>query len=492
MAQVEDKPGIATRTLKNYIGGRWVEADGAETIEITNPANGEVLGHVPLSGASVVDEAVRAAREAFPGWRATPPVERARVCFDFKYRLEEAKDDLAMLVTIDNGKAIKDATGEVRRGLECVEVATGIPSLMQGANLEDVSRGIDSDMLRQPIGVFAGITPFNFPFMVPLWFLPFAIACGNTFILKPSEQDPLAVDRVFELLDSIESLPPGVVNLVHGGKPSVDSLLEHPEVDGVSFVGSTPVAHHIYETSAKHGKRVQALGGAKNHVIVMPDAELDAAVDGVLSSAFHAAGQRCLANSVCIAVGDAYGPLKAALAEKGGAMVVGEGADPETEVGPVISGASYERILGWIEKGAAEGEVVLDGRGRGSDDGHFIGPTIIEAEPGSEIAREEIFGPVLTLLKAADLSEALEILNSSTKGNAASIFTTSGGAMRRFRYEAEAGMLGVNIGVAAPMAFFPFTGWKDSFFGDLHAHGRDAIDFYTEKKVVITRWPKIQ
>jgi malonate-semialdehyde dehydrogenase (acetylating)/methylmalonate-semialdehyde dehydrogenase len=492
MAQVEDKPGVATRTLKNYIGGRWVEADGAETSEITNPANGEVLGHVPLSGASIVDEAVRAAREAFPGWRATPPVERARVCFDLKYLLEEAKDELAMLVTIDNGKAIKDASGEVRRGLECVEVATGIPSLMQGANLEDVSRGIDSDMLRQPIGVFAGITPFNFPFMVPLWFLPFAIACGNTFILKPSEQDPLAVDRVFELLDSIESLPPGVVNLVQGGKPSVDALLEHPEVDGVSFVGSTPVAHYIYETSAKHGKRVQALGGAKNHVIVMPDAELDSAVDGVLSSAFHAAGQRCLANSVCIAVGDAYEPLKAALAEKGGQMVVGEGADPETEVGPVISGASHERILGWIEKGAAQGEVVLDGRGRGSEDGHFIGPTIIEAEPGSEIAREEIFGPVLTLLKAADLSEAIEILNSSTKGNAASIFTTSGGAMRRFRYEAEAGMLGVNIGVAAPMAFFPFTGWKDSFFGDLHAHGRDAIDFYTEKKVVITRWPKIQ
>ena len=395
-----------------------------------------------------------------------------------------------MLVTVDNGKAIKDASGEVRRGLECVEVATGIPSLMQGANLEDVSRGIDSD-IRQPIGVFAGITPFNFPFMVPLWFLPFAIACGNTFILKPSEQDPLAVDRALRAPGLDRVAPAGVVNLVHGGKESVDALLEHPEVDGVSFVGSTPVAHYIYETAAKHGKRVQALGGAKNHVIVMPDAELDSAVDGVLSSAFHAAGQRCLANSVCIAVGDAYEPLKAALAEKGGAMVVGEGADPETEVGPVISGASHERILGWIEKGAAEGEVVLDGRGRGSDDGHFIGPTIIEAEPGSEIAREEIFGPVLTLLKAADLTEALEILNSSTKGNAASIFTTSGGAMRRFRYEAEAGMLGVNIGVAAPMAFFPFTGWKDSFFGDLHAHGRDAIDFYTEKKVVITRWPKV-
>ena len=490
MAQVEEKPGVATRTLKNYIGGRWVEADGAEALDVTNPATGEVLAQVPLSGAAQVDEAARAAREAFPGWRATPPLERARACFEFKYRLEEAKDELALLVTHDNGKAIKDAAGEVRRGIECVEVATGIPSLMQGANLEDVSRGIDSDMIRQPIGVFAGITPFNFPFMVPMWFLPFAIACGNTFVLKPSEQDPLAAERAFELLDSI-GLPPGVVNLVQGGKDSVNALLEHPEVDGVSFVGSTPVAHHIYETSAKHGKRVQALGGAKNHVVVMPDAELDSAVDGVLSSAFHAAGQRCLANSVCIAVGDVYGPLRDALVEKGGAMVVGEGADPETEVGPVISAGALVRNHGWIEWGLEDGgELLLDGRGRGSEDGNFIGPTIIEAEPESEIAREEIFGPVLTLLKARDLGHALEILNSSTKGNAASIFTTSGGAMRRFRYEAQAGMLGVNIGVAAPMSFFPFTGWKDSFFGDLHAHGRDAIDFYTEKKVVITRWPK--
>src|SRR5919108_1201669 len=383
-----------------------------------------------------------------------------------------------------------DADGEVRRGIECVEVATGIPSLMQGANLEDVSRGIDSDMIRQPIGVFAAVTPFNFPFMVPMWFLPFAIACGNPIIVKPSEQDPLAMELTFELLDRID-LPPGVVNLLNGGKDAVTALLEHPGIAGISFVGSTSVARFIYETAAQHGKRVQALGGAKNHVIVMPDAELESAVDGVLSSAFHAAGQRCLANSVCVAVGEAYEPLKQRLVEKCGAMVVGDGADSETEVGPVISAASHERILGWIEKGVEDGgELLLDGRGRGPEDGNFIGPTIIEADEGSEIAREEIFGPVLTFLKARDLGHALEILNSSTKGNAASLFTTSGGAMRRFRYEAEAGMLGVNIGVAAPMSFFPFTGWKDSFFGDLHAHGRDAIDFYTEKKVVITRWPK--
>jgi malonate-semialdehyde dehydrogenase (acetylating) / methylmalonate-semialdehyde dehydrogenase len=488
MAQVEEK--IETRTMKNYVGGQWVEAEAGDTLDVTNPATGETLAQVPLSGAADVDRAVRAARDAFPGWRATPPLERARACFQLKYELEARKDDLALLVTRDNGKALKDAAGEVRRGLECVEVATGIPSLMQGANLEDVSRGIDSDMIRQPIGVFAGITPFNFPFMVPLWFLPFAIACGNPIIIKPSEQDPLAMELTFELLDRI-GLPPGVVNLVNGGKDAVDAILEHPGINGVSFVGSTPVAHYIYETAAKHGKRVQALGGAKNHVIVMPDAELESAVDGVLSSAFHAAGQRCLANAVCVAVGDVYEPLRQRLAEKGEAMVVGDGTDAATEVGPVISGAAQERILGWIDKGVDDGgELVLDGRGKGTGDGNFIGPTIIAAEPEAEIAREEIFGPVLTLIRARDLDHAIEILNASTKGNAASIFTTSGAAMRQFRYEAQAGMLGVNIGVAAPMSFFPFTGWKESFFGDLHAHGRDAIDFYTEKKVVITRWPK--
>jgi malonate-semialdehyde dehydrogenase (acetylating) / methylmalonate-semialdehyde dehydrogenase len=491
MAQVEDRAKVETRTIRNYVGGSWVDADSDERLDVTNPATGEVMAQVPMSSAKDVDRAVAAARAAFPGWRATPPVERARACFELKYLLEENKDELARLVTRDNGKAFKDASGEVRRGIECVEVATGIPSLMQGANLEDVSRGIDSDMIRQPIGVFAAITPFNFPFMVPQWFLPFAIACGNTFICKPSEQDPLAVEFTFELLDRI-GLPPGVVNLVNGGKDSVNAILEHPDVDGVSFVGSTPVAHYIYETSARHGKRVQALGGAKNHVIVMPDAQLDSAVDGVLSSAFHAAGQRCLANSVCVAVGDVYEPLKRALAEKGGNMVVGDGSEPDTEVGPVISGVSRERILDWIEKGIADGgEVVLDGRGKGSEDGHFIGPTIIESDPEAAICREEIFGPVLTLIRARDLDHALDILNSSTKGNAASIFTTSGGAMRKFRYEAQAGMLGVNIGVAAPMAYFPFTGWKDSFFGDLHAHGRDAIEFFTEKKVVITRWPNV-
>ena len=490
MTQMAEQPRTAVRTLKNYVGGQWVEPEAAGYLDVTNPASGDLLAQVPLSTWSAVDRAVQAARAAFPGWRATPPIQRARACYDLKYALEETKDEFALLVTRDNGKTLSDATGEVRRGIECVEVATGVPTLMQGRNLEDVSRGIDCDLVRQPVGVFAAITPFNFPFMVPLWFLPFAIACGNTFVLKPSEQDPLAMDRLFEVMDEI-GLPSGVVNLVHGDKASVNALLEHPEVDGVSFVGSTPVAHYIYETAAKHGKRVQSLGGAKNHVVVMPDADLDMAVDGVLSSAFHGAGQRCLANSVCVAVGEVYEPLKERLVAKGGEMQVSDGTAEGAEVGPVISAASKERILGWIEKGVEEGgEIILDGRGRGPDEGCFIGPTIVESDPGSEIAREEIFGPVLTLLRARDLDEALELMNASAKGNAASIFTTSGAAMRKFRYEAQAGMLGVNIGVAAPMSYFPFGGFKQSLFGDLNVHGTDGIDFYTDKKTVVVRWPK--
>jgi malonate-semialdehyde dehydrogenase (acetylating)/methylmalonate-semialdehyde dehydrogenase len=488
MTQMAEQPRLAVRTLKNYVGGQWIAPETTRNLDVTNPATGELLAQVPLSTRADVDRAVQAARAAFPGWRSTPPIHRARACYDLKYALEETKDEFALLVTRDNGKTLADATGEVRRGIECIEVATGIPTFMQGRNLEDISRGIDCDLIRQPIGVFTAITPFNFPFMVPLWFLPFAIACGNTFVLKPSEQDPLAMDRLFEVLDGI-GLPPGVVNLVQGDKESVNALLEHPEVDGVSFVGSTPVAHYVYETAAKHGKRVQSLGGAKNHVIVMPDADLDMAVDGVLSSAFHGAGQRCLANSVCVGVGEVYDTLRERLVAKGAEMRVAEGTAEGAEVGPVISEAAKERILGWIEKGVAEGgELILDGRGKGSEEGCFIGPTIIESKPGTELAREEIFGPVLTLIRAGDLDEAISIMNSSAKGNAASIFTTSGPAMRKFRYEAQAGMLGVNIGVAAPMSYFPFGGFKESLFGDLNAHGQDGIEFYTDKKTVIVRW----
>ncbi len=489
MAQLEQTAPAAVQTVRNYVGGAWAEAAASEALEVRNPATGETIASVPMSGRDEVERAVAAAREAFPGWRATPPLERARACFALKALLEERFEELAQTVTRDNGKAIGDARGEVRRGIECVEVATGIPTLMQGHLLEDVSRGIDEEMVRQPLGVCAAITPFNFPFMVPMWFLPFAVACGNTFVCKPSEQDPLAMQLAFELIDRA-GFPPGVVNLVNGGREAAAALLEHPDVRGISFVGSTPVAQSVYETAARHGKRVQALGGAKNHVVVMPDADLEGAVKGVLSSAFHAAGQRCLANSVCVAVGEIYEPLRAALVEAAAAMVVGDGAEESTEVGPVISPEARERILGFIERAQGDGaELLLDGREAGARGGCFVGPTIVESEPGSEVASEEIFGPVLTLLRARDLDQALELVNGSPKGNAASIFTRSGGAMRRFRHDAHPGMLGVNVGVAAPMAFFPFGGAKESLFGDLHATGRDAIEFFTQKKVVISRWP---
>ena len=490
MAQLEQKAPASVRTVRNHVGGRWLEAPAQERLEVRNPATDETIAVVPMSGRAEVDAAVAAAAEAFPVWRATPPLERARACFALKALLEEHFEELARAVTLDNGKGIGDARGEVRRGIECVEVATGVPTLMQGHVLEDVSRGIDEEMVRQPVGVCAAITPFNFPFMVPMWFLPFAVACGNTFVCKPSEQDPLAMQLAFELIEQA-GFPPGVVNLVNGGREAAGALLEHPGVRAVSFVGSTPVAHSVYETAARHGKRVQALGGAKNHVVVMPDADLPGAVRGVLSSAFHAAGQRCLANSVCVAVGEVYERLREALVEAAAAMVVGDGADEATEVGPVISPQARERILGFIERAERDGgELLLDGRGAGGEGGGcFVGPTILEAEPGAEVAQEEIFGPVLTLLRARDLEHALEIMNASPKGNAASIFTSSGAAMRRFRHDAQAGMLGVNVGVAAPMAFFPFGGAKESIFGDLHATGRDAIEFYTQKKVVISRWP---
>ena len=429
MAQVEDKP-VATRTLKNYIGGRWVEAEGTETLDVTNPATGEVLGQVPLSTPDRGRRGRAGRARGLPRLARDAAARAGARLLPVQVPPGRGKDELALLVTTDNGKTIKDATGEIGRGIECVEVATGIPSLMQGSNLEDVSRGIDSDMIRQPIGVFAAITPFNFPFMVPMWFLPYAIACGNTFVLKPSEQVPLASERTFELLDEA-GLPPGVVNLVNGGKESVDAILQHPEVDGVSFVGSTPVARYIYEAGAKNGKRVQALGGAKNHVIVMPDADLDTAVDGVLSSAFHAAGQRCLANSVCIAVGEIYEPLRAALAEKGEAMVVDVGSNPDAEVGPVISSASQERILGWIDKGVEQGgELVLDGRGRGSEDGNFIGPTIIESRAGRRDRPRGDLRPRPDAAPRGGHRRGARDPQLVLQGNAASIFTTSGGAMR--------------------------------------------------------------
>jgi malonate-semialdehyde dehydrogenase (acetylating)/methylmalonate-semialdehyde dehydrogenase len=481
----------ATRLLDNYVGGAWTPSSASEALDVTNPATGEVLARVPLSGAADLDAAVRAAREALPVWRGVSTIERARRLFTLRERLVERSEDLARSVTTEMGKTISDARAEVARMVEMVECATAIPTTMQGRILEDVARNVDCETIRQPVGVCAAIVPFNFPAMVPFWFLPFAIACGNTFILKPSEQVPLTQQIAFEVIDSLE-LPPGVVNLVNGGREIVEGILDHDGIDAVSFVGSAPVAKLVYERAAKAGKRVQALGGAKNHMVIMPDAVIDKTVSGIIGSAFGAAGQRCMAGSVVVTVGDAHERLMPALVEATEKLAVGDGLDEGTAVGPVVSCSARDRIKEWIDKGVADGAtIVVDGRGAdgGNPDGAFVGPTILDdVSPDMDIAKEEVFGPVLTVLRADSLDDATAIVNNSRFGNGTSIFTENGAAVRRYRHDVEAGMVGVNIGVAAPVAFFPFSGWKDSFLGDLHAHGGDAVEFFTKKKTVTSRW----
>ena len=481
----------ATRLLDNYIDGEWTPAQAAtDVLDVTNPANGEVLARVPLSGSADLDAAVCAAREALPAWRAVSTIARARKLFELRERLVVREEDLARSVTTEMGKTLADARAEVARMIEMVECACAIPTTMQGRALEDVSRNIDAETIRQPVGVCAAIVPFNFPAMVPFWFLPFAIACGNTFVLKPSEQVPLTQQIAFEELHAL-GLPPGVVNLVNGGREVVEGILDHPGIDAVSFVGSAPVARIVYERSAKAGKRVQALGGAKNHMVVMPDAVIDKTVEGILASAFGAAGQRCMAGSVVVTVGDAHEQLIRPLVQASRSLRVGDGLDDANDVGPVISCAARDRIRDWIERGVDQGaRLVLDGREAESDpNGSYVGPTILDGvTPEMDIAQEEVFGPVLCVIGAPTLDEAIGIVNSSRFGNGTSIFTESGASVRRYRHEVQAGMVGVNIGVAAPVAFFPFSGWKDSFLGDLHAHGTDAVEFYTRKKTVTSRW----
>jgi malonate-semialdehyde dehydrogenase (acetylating)/methylmalonate-semialdehyde dehydrogenase len=478
--------------LRNLVGGRWVEPTGTHYEAVPNPATGEVLAQVGFSTPVDVDAAVAAAAAAFPAWRATPVVERARVLFRYKALLEDRFEELSRLVTEENGKTLDEARGEVRRGIEVVEFACGMPTLMMGAVLEDVGRGVDSELVRVPVGVVAGICPFNFPAMIPLWMYPVALAAGNTFVFKPSERTPITGVRLAELL--LEAgLPPGVFNVVHGARDTVDALLGHPSVRAVSFVGSAPVAEHVYKTAAAHGKRVQALAGAKNHMIVMPDADLDFTVHAIISSAFGNAGERCLAGSVIAAVGEVADPLVARLGEAAAHLRLGAGTDSATELGPVIRAAHRERIVGYIERGLREGaRLVQDGRRVLSDStgGFFIGATVFDfVRPEMAIAQDEIFGPVLGVIRSRTLDEAIETANRSRFGNMAVIFTRSGKAAREFRTRIEAGMVGINVGVPAPMAFFPFSGWKGSFYGDLHATGRDAVEFYTEKRVVTTRWP---
>ena len=480
------------QTIRNFVGGEWLAPGTTTTQELVNPATGESLGRVPLSSATDVDAAVQAARAAFPKWREVPVVLRARYLFRFKALLEEHFEEIARLVVQENGKTLHEARGSLRRGIENVEHACGMPTLLMGDSLEDVAAGIDSEYFRQPLGVFAAITPFNFPAMVPLWFYPYAIAAGNTFVLKPSEQVPLTQMRIVELLREA-GLPPGVMNLVHGGREAADALLRHPDIAGISFVGSSPVARHIYRTAAEHGKRVQALGGAKNHIVVMPDADIDRAVDVITESAFGCAGQRCLAGSVVVGAGHSFEPLREKLVASARALRLGNGLDAGVTMGPVVSHRHRERVLGYVEGGLKEGATLtVDGRGARVDSlpkGAFVGPTILEnVAPDSALGREEVFGPVAAIAHVATLDEAIARVQASEFANAVSIFTSSGKNAREFRYRVGVSMIGVNIGVAAPMAFFPFGGTKGSFFGDLKAHGRDAVEFFTDKKVVITRW----
>jgi malonate-semialdehyde dehydrogenase (acetylating)/methylmalonate-semialdehyde dehydrogenase len=481
----------SAKTLKFYVNGNWENATGATEHPVTNPATGEVIARVPYATAAHVDRVARLAHAAFLKWREVPVIDRVQVFYRYKTLLEKHAEEVARILSTENGKTFDDAKTEVRRAIQMVEVACGMPTLMMGDSLENVSRGIDSVSIRQPMGVCAGITPFNFPAMVPMWMFPFAIACGNSFILKPSEKVPMTPTRTAELLHE-SGLPEGVFNLIHGDKIAVDALLDHPLVRAISFVGSSPVAKYIYEQAAKNGKRVQALGGAKNHLVVMPDADLGKSVEAIMSSAFGAAGERCLAGSVLVAVGEVAEPLLDLLVSKAKALQIGDGMKPGVEMGPLVTEDHRKKVAGYIERGVAEGAKALcDGREKvnGSSDGFFLGPTIFDnVTPQMTIAKEEIFGPVLSVIRVKTLDEAIELVNSSRFGNTTSIFTGDGKSAREYASRIECGMVGVNIGVAAPMAFFPFSGWKQSFFGDLHAHGKDAVAFYTEQKVVMTRW----
>jgi malonate-semialdehyde dehydrogenase (acetylating)/methylmalonate-semialdehyde dehydrogenase len=479
--------------LMNFVGGRWEAAAATETIPVRNPATGNVLAEAPLSTAADVSRAVAAAASALAGWRRTPPGDRIQPLFRLKASLDAHFGELARLVTEECGKTLAESEGELKRGIENVEVATGIPSLMMGSNLEDIASGIDELMIRQPVGVVGVITPFNFPGMIPLWFLPYAVACGNTVVLKPSEKTPLTMARVLQLIEQA-GFPPGVVNLVHGGKDAVDALLDHPVVRAISFVGSTPVARYVYGRAAANGKRVQCQGGAKNPIVVLPDADFDMSTRIVADSAFGCAGQRCLASSVVITVAEARETFTPLIRDAAESRKVGYGLEPGIEMGPVISPDSRTRIEGLIAQGVAHGATALvDGRESrvaGYERGNFLRPSVLTGvDPASELARTEVFGPVLSVMHADSVEAAIDLVNGSAFGNMACLFTSSGAAARQFRYEARVGNVGINVGVAAPMAYFPFSGWKESFFGDLHAQGRDAIDFYTEKKIVVERWP---
>lgn len=480
--------------MQNYINGQFLSSTATQSLPIINPATAEELGRVPLSPPADVDAAVQAASRAFPAWRRVPVADRVQPLFRLKQALEAHFEDLARTITLECGKTLVESRGELRRAIENVEVACGAPTLAQGYNSEDIAAGIDEIMIRQPLGVCAIIAPFNFPAMIPFWFLPYAVACGNTVVIKPSERVPMTMAKVFALLDTI-GLPAGVVNLVNGGRDAVDALLDHPVVRAVSFVGSSAVARHVYARAAASGKRVQCQGGAKNPVVILPDADIASAADIVADSAFGCAGQRCLAAAVAITVGDARASFGAAIQDRAANRVTGNGLDEGVQMGPVITPESRARIEALVGRAIQDGaKAVVDGRRPAIDKypaGNFVRPTILDGLPlSSEITRTEIFGPVLTLHHVDDVDAAIARVNQGAYGNQASLFTASGASARKFRYEAEVGNVGINVGVAAPMAFFPFSGARESFFGDLHGQGRDAFEFFTQQKVVVERWPK--
>ncbi|MFC3746035.1 CoA-acylating methylmalonate-semialdehyde dehydrogenase [Paenibacillus sp. GCM10012306] len=480
-----------TTKLKNWIGGEWVESSAVQYDDVYNPATEEVLAQVPLSSKEDVDSAVQAARKSFESWSRTPVPRRARVLFKYQQLLVDHWDELATLITKENGKSLSEARGEVLRGIECVEFAAGAPNLMMGKQLPDIASNIESGMYRYPIGVIGGITPFNFPMMVPCWMFPLAIAVGNTFVLKPSERTPLLANRLAELFHEA-GLPAGVLNVVHGAHDVVNGILEHPEIKAISFVGSQPVAEYVYTRGTAHGKRVQALAGAKNHSIVLPDADLDLTVKEIVNAAFGSAGERCMACAVVVAVGDVADELVERLAAAADQITIGNGLDEGTFLGPVIRGGHKERTLGYIESGESEGGVLVrDGRKDEAvqNSGYFVGPTIFDRVSSEmKIWRDEIFAPVLSVMRVDTLEDAIAVANRSEFANGACLFTSNGSSVRQFRETIDAGMLGVNLGVPAPMAFFPFSGWKKSFYGDLHANGPDGVEFFTRKKMVTARW----
>jgi malonate-semialdehyde dehydrogenase (acetylating)/methylmalonate-semialdehyde dehydrogenase len=479
-----------TVLLKNYIGGQMVDSYGKQSMEVLNPATNETLINVPISTKEDVDRAVSAAKEAFYSWRNTPVPKRARILFTYHHLLTQNHENLARLIVQENGKAYKEAYGEVQRGIECVEFAAGAPTLMMGESLSCIAEEIDSEMFRYPLGVVGGITPFNFPMMVPLWMFPLAVACGNTFVLKPSERTPLLANRLAELFTEAGA-PAGVLNVVHGARDVVNGLLEHKDIAAISFVGSQPVAKYVYERAAAEGKRVQALSGAKNHHFVMPDTDMEKAAQHIIASAFGSAGQRCMACSAVVVIGDNDAFVET-LRQQANELIIGNGMDEEVLLTPVIRMEHREKVLDYIEKGMKEGaSLIRDGRKEIDEmpEGIFLGPTIFDhVTPEMTIAKEEIFAPVLSLLRAKDLEEGLDHLRKSRFGNGATIYTKDAKAIRQFREDAEAGMLGVNVGVPATMAFFPFSGWKDSFYGDLHVNGKDGINFYTRKKMITSRY----